>query len=564
MKFSQLVTLTLTLVAAFVRADSDEHVDTDAEATVQAPPAVFKPTTISGVFVEQFVTPKSKGSVWIPSEAKKVVDGIEDDELLKFRGAWSIEEASVLPSIKSDLGLVVKTPAAHHAISAAFPSPFDTKDSTFVAQYVALFLCYFSMLNKKHNRYEVKLQNGLECGGAYMKLLTYDTSFTPAAFSDKSPYTIMFGPDRCGSTNKVHFIFRHKNPKTGVIEEKHLNSPGTAKIDKLTNVYTLVVRPDNSFDVLINDESVKSGNLLEDFTPAVNPPKLIDDPEDSKPEDWVDVARISDPDARKPDDWDETAPREIIDEDATIPDDWLANEPKSISDPDSTKPEDWDDEEDGEWTAPTVENPKCADVSGCGPWSKPLKPNPAYKGKWKAPLIDNPAYKGAWAPRKIENPDWFEDKQPSNFGKIGAIGFELWTMQNGILFDNIYIGDSEEDAKTLRKETWAVKHKIESEQEAKNKPAQDSSPEDDSNKSTIQKLISRANAFRTRIYKLAFRLYSVGDYTDAITEHPAEFATIVFCVVYLLYTLSTLVQTILGLFKSTPVVAAEESKAKTE
>ncbi|KAJ3110111.1 hypothetical protein HK100_003150 [Physocladia obscura] len=255
MKFSQLVTLTLTLVAAFVRADSDEHANTNTESTIQVPLVAFKPTTISGVFIEQFVTPKSKGSVWIPSEAKKVVDGIEDDELLKFRGAWSIEEASVLPSIKSDLGLVVKTPAAHHAISAAFPSPFDTKDSSFVAQY------------------EVKLQNGLECGGAYIKLLTYDPSFTPAAFSDKSPYTIMFGPDRCGSTNKVHFIFRHKNPKTGVIEEKHLNSPVTAKIDKLTNVYTLVVRPDNSFDVLINDESVKSGSLLEDFTPAVNPPK---------------------------------------------------------------------------------------------------------------------------------------------------------------------------------------------------------------------------------------------------------------------------------------------------
>ncbi len=31
----------------------------------------------------------------------------------------------------------------------------------------------------------------------------------------------------------------------------------------------------------------------------MNPPKEIDDPEDKKPEDWVDEAKISDPDATK-------------------------------------------------------------------------------------------------------------------------------------------------------------------------------------------------------------------------------------------------------------------------
>ena len=31
----------------------------------------------------------------------------------------------------------------------------------------------------------------------------------------------------------------------------------------------------------------------------MNPPKEIDDPEDTKPEDWVDTKRIADPDATK-------------------------------------------------------------------------------------------------------------------------------------------------------------------------------------------------------------------------------------------------------------------------
>ena len=57
--------------------------------------------------------------------------------------------------------------------------------------------------------------------------------------------------------------------------------------------------PNNTYDVLWNRESYNTGSLLEDFTPAVNPPKEIDDPEDKKPEDWVDVRRIADPDAVK-------------------------------------------------------------------------------------------------------------------------------------------------------------------------------------------------------------------------------------------------------------------------
>lgn len=40
-------------------------------------------------------------------------------------------------------------------------------------------------------------------------------------FSDGTPYTIMFGPDKCGDSRKVHFIFRHRNPVTGAYEEKH-------------------------------------------------------------------------------------------------------------------------------------------------------------------------------------------------------------------------------------------------------------------------------------------------------------------------------------------------------
>ena len=45
------------------------------------------------------------------------------------------------------------------------------------------------------------------------------------------------------------------------------------------------------YDVLIDGESKKSGSLFEDFEPPFNPPEEIDDPEETKPEDWVDTAK---------------------------------------------------------------------------------------------------------------------------------------------------------------------------------------------------------------------------------------------------------------------------------
>ena len=49
------------------------------------------------------------------------------------------------------------------------------------------------------------------------KLVTYEASNELTNFHDKTPYTIMFGPDKCGLTSKVHFIIRHKNPVNGTV-----------------------------------------------------------------------------------------------------------------------------------------------------------------------------------------------------------------------------------------------------------------------------------------------------------------------------------------------------------
>ncbi|CAG8194274.1 unnamed protein product [Penicillium olsonii] len=445
MRFDTALTSALVSSASLMGyAHAEEEV---ADATVIEKPA-FTPSTLKAPFLEQFTDDWQ--ARWKPSTAKK--DDTKSDDEWAYVGEWAVEEPTVLKGIDGDKGLVVKNAAAHHAISAKFPKKIDNKGKTLVVQY------------------EVKPQNSLVCGGAYLKLLQENKKLHQEEFSNGTPYVIMFGPDKCGATNKVHFIFRHKNPKTGEYEEKHLKTPPVARTNKVTSLYTLIVKPDQTFEILINGESAKAGSLLEDFNPPVNPEKEIDDPKDSKPADWVDEVQIADPEATKPADWDEEAPFEIVDETATQPADWLEDEATSIPDPEAEKPEDWDDEEDGDWLAPTVPNPKCADVSGCGPWTRPMTKNPEYKGKWEAPLIDNPAYKGIWAPRKIKNPAYFEDKTPSNLEPMGAIGFEIWTMQSDILFDNVYIGHSVEDAEKLRQETFDVKFPIEEAEEEASKP----------------------------------------------------------------------------------------------
>jgi calnexin len=347
-------------------------------------------------------------------------------------------------------------------------------------------------------QYEVKFSQKLECGGAYLKLVSSNATLDPAQLVDTTPFSVMFGPDRCGPDNdRVHLILRHRSPVTGAYEEKHLKEPPQIKWDvDVSHLYTLVLDRDGGFEVRIDGKREKTGHLLDDlFAPPFNPPKEIDDPEDKKPADWVDEERIPDPKARKPDDWDETAPEFITDPDAKKPEKWDEAAPELIPDPAASKPADWDDESDGEWAAPTIPNPKCEE-DGCGPWVAPQIRNPAYKGKWSAPMIANPAYKGQWKPRKIANPGYFYDAEPlKNIAPIGGVAIEVWTVTKGTMFDNILV-TSDKDVAEKAAKAW--KDKFEKEEKVR-KAAEDAErkasglPSLDEERGMLNKLADVAN-----------------------------------------------------------------------
>uniref|UniRef100_A0A182PRF1 Calnexin n=1 Tax=Anopheles epiroticus TaxID=199890 RepID=A0A182PRF1_9DIPT len=381
---------------------------------------------------------------WVKSKAKKD-DAAE--EVAKYDGEWEIEQPQ-RPILANDFGLVLKSKAKHAAIASPLllNRPFVFEDKPLVVQY------------------EVNLQEGQECGGSYIKLLSVGEGTKDLKqFHDKTPYTIMFGPDKCGNDVKLHFIFRHVNPLNGTITEKHCNKQKDRLDDpfkdKRPHLYQLIIRPDNTYTIRVDHKTVNEGSLLTNFTPAVNPPAEIDDPEDRKPENWDDREKIPDPDASKPDDWNEDEPAQIPDPKATKPTGWLDDVEEMVPDSSAVKPDDWDNDMDGEWEPPLIPNPMCEKAVGCGLWKAPMVANPNYKCKWRPPLIANVNYQGKWAPRKIQNPDFFEDLTPFRMTPIAAVGIEIWSMSNDILFDNIVICDDESVADEWAAQTFDLKVK---------------------------------------------------------------------------------------------------------
>merc|ERR1712093_646871 len=318
-------------------------------------------------------------SRWVQSKAK---DGL---------GVFKVSAGKFYGDAEAGKGLQTSQDAKFYAISAK-TKEFSNEGKTLVIQYSA------------------KFEQDIDCGGGYLKIAPAGAQ--GEKFNGDSKYNIMFGPDICGSsTKKTHVIFNYK--------EKNLDKKKEvrAESDTLSHLYTLIVKPDNTYEVQIDQNKVDSGSLAEgwDFLE----PKEIRDPDEKKPKDWVDEAEIDDPTDKKPDGYDDI--------------------PAKIADPKAKKPDDWDDESDGAWEAPQIDNP-------------------AFKGAWKAKRIKNPAYKGIWEAKLIANPKYVADDNLYKYANFGAVGIDVWQVKSGTIFDNILITDDVDYAKTAGEKGWKANH----------------------------------------------------------------------------------------------------------
>jgi calreticulin len=279
-------------------------------------------------------------------------------------------------------------------------------------------------------QYQTKYEKDIECGGGYFKV--GPKLADPTTFGDPTPYNIMFGPDKCGYTKRTHLIFNYKGKN--VLKKSDLSYKQEG--EGTSHLYRMTLRKDNTVRVEIDEEKIYDGSITDDWEVLL--PKEITDPADKKPDDWSDESMIDDPADKKPDDW---------------------VEEKRMVDAEAKKPDDWDDEEDGEWEAP-------------------MKDNPEYKGEWMAKRMSNPAYKGFWEAKKIANPEYETDDSIYKYADFGFIGFDLWQVKGGTIFDNIIITDDVAEADSFAKK-WKTLSEVE---KAKKKEEEDSKTTDDKKK----------------------------------------------------------------------------------
>merc|ERR1712060_888604 len=83
-------------------------------------------------------------------------------------------------------------------------------------------------------------------------------------------------------------------------------------------------------------------------------------------------------------------------------------------------------------------------------------------------------YIGEWKPKQIDNPDFEEGVQLAAYDSA-YVGYELWIVNNGTIFDNILVTDSLEYAKEQGEKLWRPTQKGEKEKkeawDKENKPA---------------------------------------------------------------------------------------------
>jgi len=331
---------------------------------------------------------------WVKSEWKKS-EGTD--------GKWALATGKWFKDEKEDKGIQTAEDSKFFGVSAAFDS-FSNEGKELIVQYQA------------------KYEKDVECGGGYLKM--GPKMEDGSKFGDPTVYNIMFGPDKCGYTKRTHLIFQYKGKN--VLKKADLDYKQEG--EGTSHLYRLILKPDNTVRVEIDEEKIYEGNLKDDW--EVLKPKVIDDPEDKKPSDWVEDSMMDDPEGKKPDDW--------VTE-------------KRIVDPEAKKPDDWDDDDDGEW-------------------EPPMKDNAAYKGDWSVKRISNPAYKGFWEAKKIDNPEYEDDNNVYKFDDFGFIGFDLWQVKGGTIFDNVIVCDDKTEA-----DTFAAKWKALSEHEKEEKKKEEES-----------------------------------------------------------------------------------------
>ncbi|EAY18758.1 Calreticulin family protein [Trichomonas vaginalis G3] len=354
-----------------------------------------------------------------------------------FNGKWVNELSYPLQGRRGEKGLVITDKEKSSLISQILPAPIFTLNETIVIQY------------------EVRAQLVYSCFKSLLRIHT--KSFDPFHQTNKTHGTIEFGPVHNNKKTKAILNF-YTEDKNGSLIAHKIEKDIKIPYDEIAHLYTLIIRPNNTFEYMIDGMSFLNGTFTDSFKEPVVQPKYIDDPTDKKPSDWVDDEFIPDPNAVKPDDWNESEPEFILNPRLLKkPYGWEEDEPEMIPDPKDTVPDEWNEYLYGTYKRRKIKNPKCR--VGCGPYKPPMIKNKKYKGKWTPPLIKNPKFIKVWTPKQIPNPKFTYEYNYSLPG-ITGFTFNIWSYFHDVLVTNLFVGYNETIVKRWNLEDFAQRQRL--------------------------------------------------------------------------------------------------------
>ena len=216
--------------------------------------------TFSYIFFEDFSQKKSH-HYW------------KNTKVPEYSPEWTFEQTIQPQSCANETALVLKKRGVKYGISRSFSPPLKTFNKTLIFQY------------------EVRIQYSFTSSGIYFKLFS-DPFFNSSVLDNITPYFVMFGGDKNSEKPFVHLIYQEDILDHGISrrQEHRMKQNPIFNHDYINHLFTLILRPNTTFEILIDNKLRRRGNLSKSFLPPVEPPFIFQ----PKPADWDDREVIPD------------------------------------------------------------------------------------------------------------------------------------------------------------------------------------------------------------------------------------------------------------------------------
>lgn len=168
---------------------------------------------------------------WVESDAHK-----EDGT----KGLWGWDAGRVYVDFEEEMGIKTMTNNGKYQISADIGQTISNEGKMLIISYC------------------LKMDQDPDCGGGYIKL--FPEGLDQKMMSENSTFYLMFGPD-------VFLHYKHDvqlfyNYEGTVYENRR---PLKMADGPCYNMYTLIIYPNSTYEVRINNELYRAGPFCEDF-----------------------------------------------------------------------------------------------------------------------------------------------------------------------------------------------------------------------------------------------------------------------------------------------------------